>query len=131
MEESRLRVRVSGPFSLSWRRLALLLDRRVTQNRIIDRHPSQIIVLLVVCIDERSRKVWYVKTTVALSCQVDFVVVDLKSIDEALVEAKKFLAELDLVRDVRDSLRISDANRLLDPNHIGQIDPCVWILSGG
>lgn len=58
-----------------------------------------------------------------LACDVCFPILGLKRIDEALVEATKLGGQLDLICNVRSALAITDADRLFDPEHVGQIGP--------
>ena len=55
---------------------------------------------------------------------------DLESIDEALVESNEFETKLNLIGNIRDALRESYSDRLLDPEHVCQVDPCVGVLHG-
>jgi len=57
-------------------------------------------------------------------------VVELKGVDEALVESAKLSSKLDFVGDIRCSLRVADADRLLYPENVGEIVPAVGILDG-
>jgi hypothetical protein len=63
-----------------------------------------------------------------LACNVCLPVLGLERIDETLVEAAELSSQLHLVSDVGSALAITDADRLFDPEHVGQIGPGVRIL---
>jgi len=65
------------------------------------------------------------------SSQVEIPSLDTEGLDKLLIEANELLAKLNLVGDVGCALGEADANRLLDPHHIGEVDPSVWVLDGG
>lgn len=103
--------------------LTLLLDCAISKDRIVDTNSSQIVVLLVIRLDECIRDVWDVIATIALACEVHFAVVNFECVDEVFVEADELLAQFYFVRDVRLALRETYADRLFNPEHIGEVDP--------
>lgn len=46
-----------------------------------------------------------------------------------LVEACKLLTQLDLIGDVRDTLSVTNTDGLLDPDHVCEVHPSIWILN--
>lgn len=63
-----------------------------------------------------------------LACDIGLPVLGLECIDETFVEAAELSGQLDLVSDVWSALAITDADRLFDPKHVGQIGPGVRVL---
>lgn len=53
---------------------------------------------------------------------------EVEGVDELLVETDEFETKLDFVGDVGHALRETDTDRLLNPKHVCEIDPSVWIL---
>jgi hypothetical protein len=117
----------------------LLLNCLVTDDRVIDRDTCQVEVFVVIRGDEAVRNVRDIVTTVTamviamrllspLACNVCLPVLGLERIDETLVEAAELSSQLHLVSDVGSALAITDADRLFDPEHVGQIGPGVRIL---
>ena len=51
-----------------------------------------------------------------------------ESIDKVLEEAEELGSNIGLACSSRFSLRESSAYRLLNPNHVGKIDPCPRVL---
>jgi len=108
----------------------LFLKRVITEDGVVDCHTGKVVVNRIVRIDEGVRNIGDVEAAVALTGQVNLAVLNLEGIDKALVEANEFLAKLDFVCDVGNTLRKADADGLLNPHHVGQVDPCIWILRG-
>lgn len=107
----------------------LLLSSVVCNDRIVDvntleRHIG------VISGDEGICNVWNVVAAVALTSEVEIPSLDTEGLDELLVEANELLAELDLVRDIGCTLSEANADGLLDPHHVGEVDPCVRVLNG-
>lgn len=55
---------------------------------------------------------------------------EVEGIDELLVETDEFETKLDFVGDVGYTLREANTDGLLNPKHVCEIDPCVWIANG-
>ena len=64
----------------------------------------------------------------ALARDIDCKPFHRKSIDEVLEETQKLRSNLSFVSGRRRALTEACAHRLLNPDHIGKIDPtvCVW-----
>lgn len=107
----------------------MLLKRVITEDWVVDCHAGEVVVNRIVCIDKGVRDVRDIEAAVALTSQVNLSVLDLKGIDKAFVEANEFLAKLNFVGDVGNALCEADADGLLDPHHVGKVDPCIWVLS--
>ena len=84
--------------------LTFLLERTIPEDRVVDCHTSKIVVYRVVGVDEGVRDVGDVIPAIALTSQINLSVLDLESVDEALVEANEFLTKLDFIRDIGDTL---------------------------
>lgn len=110
--------------------LTFLLDCSITNDWVVDCHTLDVVVVLVVRVDKGICDVWHIIPSIAFTRHVHRVTVDLKSIDEALVESNEFETKLNLVGNVRNTLREPNSDRLLDPEHVSQVDPCVWVLCG-
>jgi len=82
----------------------LFLKRIVTEDRVIDCHAGKVIVDRIVRIDKGVRNVRDVEAAVTLTGQVNFAVLNLESIDKALIETNELLAKLDFVGDVGNAL---------------------------
>ena len=105
----------------------LLLSSVVCNNRIVDvdtleRHIG------VISGDEGICNVWNIVATVTLTSEVEIPSLDTEGLDELLVEANELLAKLHLVRDIGCTLSEANADGLLDPHHVGEVDPCVRVL---
>ncbi|KAB8737527.1 hypothetical protein FH972_026486 [Carpinus fangiana] len=85
---------------------------------------------LVFAVEHGAGNVGDIVAGVALACDIDFLVVQTEGVDEALEEAKEGLCDLLLVGLGGLALREASTDRLLDPDHVGQIDPCVGVLDG-
>lgn len=109
----------------------MLLDRFITNDRIIDRDTGQVEVLGVISRDETVSNVRYVETSIRLSSDVGLPVVNSEQVNKALVEAAELYAKLNLVGNVRDSLGVAYTDRLFNPKHIGQVVPAVGVLYRG
>ena len=109
----------------------LFLKRVIPNDRIVNSYTSEIVVDRVIRVDECVGDVRHVVSTITLTSQVYLSVLDLKCVDEALVETDELLTELHFVRDVRYPLCITNTDWLLNPHHVGQVDPCVGVLSRG
>ena len=102
-----------------WENDDLLLDCFITNYRIIDTDTSKVEVLGIVGLNEAICDVWDVVAGIRLASDVCLPVVEAKEIDEALVETTEFCSELNLISNVRCSLRETDSNRLFNPEHVG------------
>ena len=105
----------------------LLLGSVVAEDRVVDvdtleRH------VRVVGGDEGVCDVRDVVATVALSSEVEVPALNAECLNKLLVETDKLLAELVLVGDVGCSLGETHANGLLNPHHVGEVDPGVRVL---
>ena len=80
--------------------------------------------------NEAVGNVRYVKSCVRLSGNIYVPAFHLKGGHEVFPEPTEFCRQLNLVRDVWGSLGVSYPNRLLDPDHVGQICPRIWIGNG-
>ena len=110
--------------------LTFLLDGPITNDRVVDCHALDVVILRVVRIDKSIGDVWHIIPSIAFTCYIHRVAVDLESIDETLIESNKFETKLDLVGYVRNTLREPNSDWLLDPEHVSQVDPCVRVLYG-
>ena len=109
----------------------LLLHGLVANDGVVDRNASQIEVFSIVGRDKTIGNVRHIETCVRLACNVRLPVFGLECVDEALVETTEFGSKLDLVGNVGRSLRVTNANRLFDPKHIGQVGPRIGVLDRG
>ena len=96
------------------------LEDLIAKDRVVDRDTGEVVVDLVFGVDKCVGNVGDVEAAVGFASQVDLAVLHLERLDELLVEADEFLAQLDLVRDVWSALGETDADWLFDPeeNHV-------------
>jgi hypothetical protein len=73
----------------------------------------------VISSDEGVGDVRDVVTAVGFTSQVKIPSLDTEGLDELLVEANELLAELDLVGNIGCALSEANADRLLNPHHVG------------
>lgn len=106
----------------------MLLNGTVANDGIVDRYTRQIVVDGIISIDKGVRDVRHVIAAIGLSGEVYFAVLHTKCFNKLLVESDKLLTKLDFIGDVWCSLRETDADWLLNPQHVGQVDPCVGVL---
>jgi len=106
----------------------LLLGSIVCNDRVVDVDALEGHVG-VIRSDEGVCNVWNVVAAVALTGQVEIPSLDTEGLNELLVEANELLSKLNFVGDVWCTLSEADADRLLDPHHVGEIDPCVRVLN--
>jgi hypothetical protein len=107
----------------------LLLSSVVCNDRVVDvdtleRH------IRVISSDEGVGNVRDVVTAVALTSEVEIPALDTEGLNELLVEANELLAKLDLVDNIGCALSETNADRLLNPHHVGKVDPSVGVLHG-
>lgn len=108
----------------------LLLNSLIANDRVVDRNTSQVEVLSVVRRNEAICDVWDIKSSVRFSSDVGLPAVRVEGVYERLVEAAELVGQLNFVGDVRSTLRKPNTDRLLNPKHIGQVRPAVWVLHG-
>lgn len=113
------------------KRLTLLLQVAVTQNRVINGHASQIVVLRIIRVDEGIRHIWNIVSAVAFACDVDLLALGLEVIDEVPVESHELFCETRFIHDVWGPLRKPNAHRLFHPEHVRQVHPGIRVLRWG
>ena len=104
------------------------MSRSIADDRIIDRDPSKIEMILVIFLDERIRNIWDIKPGIGFSSHVNLVIVRIEGLNELLPETFELLRKLKFVADVWRSLSKADTNRLLDINHVGEVSPAVRVF---
>lgn len=97
---------------------SLLLESAVTDDRIIDGHAAELVVIVIVGCDEGIGDVGDVVAGVGLSSDVGGGALELEGVDKVLPEADELLAELDFVGDVGLALAVADTDGLFDPNNV-------------
>lgn len=97
---------------------SLLLKSAVTDDRIIDGHAAELVVIVVVGSDESIGDVGNVVAGVGFTSDVGGGSLELKGVDKVLPEADELLAELDLVGDVGLALAVAYTDGLFDPDNV-------------
>ena len=108
--------------------LTLLLNGSIANDWVIDSNSLNIVIIGVVGVYEGICNVGHVVPSIAFASHVDWIAFHLESVDEALVETDELQSEFDLVGNIWNSLRVADTDWLLHPEHVREVDPCVWIL---
>lgn len=127
LKESIVQVEEIGPVIDVWNDGVLLLQRSITNDRIIDSNSPEIEVIRIIGFKERIGNVRNVKAAVRFTSNVRLAALDVESVDEILPEALELICELQLVGDVRSPLREAGAHRLFNPDVVGQVGERVWI----
>lgn len=93
----------------------------------MDQYRFNIVVCRVIAIQHRIRNIWDIVSCVTFPRDIDFAILQSKSVHEVLPEAQEFRSNTSLIRNIWSSLREASPNRLLHPNHVGEIHPCPWV----
>lgn len=105
----------------------LLLHSVRAEARIVHHNAFDVKVLLVFAIKHGVGNVRNVVTGIALAGNVNFPVLNAKGVEEVLEETQELIGDVRLARRGRRTLTETRSHWLLDPDHVGQIDPCVGI----
>ena len=101
----------------------------IIDGRIIDLDALDIEVIAVFGIQHATSNIWNILTSVTLSQYVDLVSLHGECIDEVLPEAHELLCDIGLVCDIFCPPTEARGDRLVNPNHVGEIRPRVWVLN--
>lgn len=110
-----------------------LVDERVvgvdigTNARVVSQGPGYVEVGLVLFVEHGVGNVWHISSGIRFSRHIDLKVLDAKQFLKVLEETDKVGCNVLLTscRDVANGEAC--AHRLLNPEHIGQVDPAVQI----
>lgn len=81
-----------------------LLIGGIPNNRIVDGHTLNVVIIAIICVDKGVRNVGHVEPSITFTGEIHTITVHVESIDETLVKSDKFKAELNLICDVWNSL---------------------------
>lgn len=104
--------------------LTLLLHSFCARTWIVDQDRLNVVVYRVIATQHRVRDVWHIVSRITFPRDIDFAILQSKGVHEILPKAQKFRSNASLICNVWSSLREASPNRLLYPNHVGQIHPC-------
>ena len=142
LNEAVVQVEHILPVSQIWSDDHILLDSAVTNDWVVDRDSLQVDVW-VGRSNECVCDVWHVVACIALASQEEvpsvwcqlcitstrdsILPLNTKCLDELLIKANELLTEPDFIDDVWHALCVANSDRLLDPQHVGQVHPSVRI----
>lgn len=89
----------------------------------------QIVVVRIVLVDKRSGDIRHVATRVALASDVDLELLDAKELFKVLEELDKVFGRLFLPSGSRGASRKPGTDGLINPEHVGQVDPRIRVLN--
>lgn len=107
--------------------LTLLLHSFGASTRIVDQYRLDIVICRVIAIQHRIRDIWDIVSRIRFPGNVDFAILQSKSVHEILPEAQELQSNTSLICNIWSPLREASPNWLLNPNHVGEIDPCPWV----
>jgi len=96
--------------------------------RIVHHYCFYIIVFRVVSVQHSICDIRYIVSSIALSCDINFLVVQIKGIQEILEKSQELRRYVCFASCGWCALRKASSDWLLDPDHVGQIDPGIRIL---
>ena len=105
----------------------LLLNSICACARVVDHYGINVIVSRVLSVQHRISNVRHVVSGIAFASNEDLTTLQSKEIYKVLEEAQKFPGNVRLAGSVRCSLRKPSSHWLLDPHHVGKIDPGPFI----
>jgi hypothetical protein len=108
--------------------LTILLNHIVSRAWIVDHDSLHVIQGLVAFVVHSICNVWNVVACIGLSSDVDLTVLKVKGLHEVLPEAKELGCYFDLIGSCWFALRKTSADRLFNPNSVGQIGESVLVL---
>ena len=87
----------------------------------------QVVVCGIVAVQEVTSNVWDILTSITLASDVNLVALHAKGINEILPECGKLISNINFIVNKDISGWVSSADGLIDPDHIGQVGPWIWI----
>jgi len=76
---------------------------------------------------DRLGNVWDVHASITLASKVHLPVFHAEKLDEVLPEPNELYGQLIFSLDVGFALCKANTKRLIDPDNVGQVEPCEWI----
>lgn len=83
----------------------------------------QIVVSRIITIQKVASNIWNVLPSITLTRNINLVSLQAERVDEILPEPGELIANINLIIDKNISGGVSSTNRLIDPDHVGQISP--------
>ncbi len=105
-------------------------DNIVVDTGIVDHYALCVEVGGVILVQHGIGNVRHVATGIRLASNVNLAVLQTEGVDKVLEETKELLGNLVFVGGSRCTLRKASANRLLNPDHVGQVGPIPWVVNG-
>lgn len=123
LDEALVEVQQVLPVSGVPRDNSLLLVGPITDDGVIDGNALKVVIVGVVGGDVCIGDIWHIVSCIGLASEIDIPAMGIESVDERLVEPNELKTKLNLVGDVGNTLGEANTDRLLDPQHVGQVIP--------